>query len=166
VRPASPQDAAACVAIYRPYVEETAISWEIEVPTVGEMAEMKRLVAETRRLMPDIGIQVPPNLSDWWPELVAAGATDLGGLSANGDHISPEHPFPSPSQVRKRLAQEEKEESARQRALAIQLRNTRCDSGHVLVRRRNLITLPEQCCFDRGQPGRGHKFSDRGDCRL
>ena len=65
--------------------------------------DMTRLIAETRRLMPDIGIQVPPNLSDWWPELVAAGATDLGGLSANGDHISPEHPFPSPAQVRKRL---------------------------------------------------------------
>jgi FO synthase len=68
--------------------------------------DMKRLIAETRRLMPEIGIQVPPNLSDWWPELVAAGATDLGGLSANGDHISPEHPFPSPAQVRKRLAQD------------------------------------------------------------
>ena len=65
---------------------------------------MKRLIAEARRLMPDVGIQVPPNLADWWPELVAAGATDLGGLSANGDHISPEHPFPSPAQVRKRLA--------------------------------------------------------------
>jgi FO synthase len=65
--------------------------------------DMKRLISETRRLMPDIGIQVPPNLADWWPELVAAGATDLGGLSANGDHISPEHPFPSPHQVRKRL---------------------------------------------------------------
>ena len=65
--------------------------------------DMKRLIAETRRLMPDVGIQVPPNLADWWPELVAAGATDLGGLSANGDHISPEHPFPSPHQVRKRL---------------------------------------------------------------
>ncbi len=38
VRPASPQDAAACVAIYRPYVENTAISWEIDVPTVDEMA--------------------------------------------------------------------------------------------------------------------------------
>src|SRR5918994_3766528 len=36
----------------------------------------------------------------------AEGATDLGGLSANGDHISPEHPFPSPHQVRKRLAAE------------------------------------------------------------
>ncbi len=65
--------------------------------------DMKRLIAETRRLMPDVGIQVPPNLADWWPELVAAGATDLGGLSANGDHISPEHPFPSPHRVRKRL---------------------------------------------------------------
>jgi FO synthase len=65
--------------------------------------DMKRLVAEARRLMPDVGIQVPPNLSDWWVELVRAGASDLGGLSANGDHISPEHPFPSPSQVRKRL---------------------------------------------------------------
>ena len=66
--------------------------------------DMKGLIAEARRLLPDVGIQVPPNLSDWWPELVAAGATDLGGLSANGDHISPEHPFPSPAQVRKRLA--------------------------------------------------------------
>ncbi len=65
--------------------------------------DMKRLIAETRRLMPDVGIQIPPNLADWWSELVAAGATDLGGLSANGDHISPEHPFPSPHQVRKEL---------------------------------------------------------------
>ena len=54
--------------------------------------------------MPDVGIQIPPNLSDWWDDLVEEGATDLGGLSANGDHISPEQPFPSPHQVRKRLA--------------------------------------------------------------
>jgi FO synthase len=66
--------------------------------------EMKRLIAECRRLMPDVGVQVPPNLADWWPDLVEAGATDLGGLSANGDHISPEEPFPSPHQVRKELA--------------------------------------------------------------
>jgi FO synthase len=70
------------------------------------IADMRRLVAECRRLMPDVGIQAPPNLSDWWLDLVRAGATDLGGLSANGDHISPEHPFPSPHQVRKRLAPE------------------------------------------------------------
>jgi FO synthase len=65
--------------------------------------DMVRLVREAKRLLPGVGIQVPPNLADWWPELVEAGATDLGGLSANGDHISPEHPFPSPLQVRKRL---------------------------------------------------------------
>src|SRR5918996_100483 len=66
--------------------------------------DMKRLIAESKRLMPDVGVQVPPNLADWWPELVDAGATDLGGLSSNGDHISPDQPFPSPHQVRKEIA--------------------------------------------------------------
>jgi FO synthase len=71
------------------------------------LGEMVSLVATAREILgPGVGIQVPPNLSEWWPELVRAGATDLGGLSANGDHISPEHPFPSPHQVRKRLAPE------------------------------------------------------------
>ena len=65
--------------------------------------DMVRLVQEAKRILPGVGIQVPPNLADWWPELVKAGATDLGGLSSNGDHISPEHPFPSPKQVRQRL---------------------------------------------------------------
>jgi FO synthase len=70
------------------------------------LQEMRRLVRECRRLMPDVGVQVPPNLSDWWLSLVREGATDLGGLSANGDHISPEHPFPSVHRMRKALAAE------------------------------------------------------------
>jgi FO synthase len=77
--------------------------WASEGAGAVSIEDMKLLIGEARRLMPDVGVQVPPNLADWWPELVAAGATDLGGLSANGDHISPEHPFPSPHQVRKRL---------------------------------------------------------------
>ncbi len=89
---------------------ETAIaSGELPLPewaTPISLEDMKRLVRECRRLMPDVGIQVPPNLSDWWVDLVREGATDLGGLSANGDHISPEHPFPSPHETRKRLAPE------------------------------------------------------------
>lgn len=68
--------------------------------------DMRDLVVATRQLMPGVGIQIPPNLADWWPQLVEAGATDLGGLSANGDHISPEHPFPSPTQARQRLAEQ------------------------------------------------------------
>jgi len=77
-----------------------APDWASEVT----LDEMKTLVSACRELMPDVGVQIPPNLADWWDELVAVGATDLGGLSANGDHISPEHAFPSPHQVRKRLA--------------------------------------------------------------
>ena len=74
--------------------------WAAEV----SVEEIKRLIQECKRLMPDVGVQVPPNLSESWAELVEAGATDLGGLSANGDHISPEEPFPSPHEVRKELA--------------------------------------------------------------
>ena len=76
-----------------------------QLPAESEVSieEIKGLIAECRRLMPDVGVQVPPNLSGSWAELVEAGATDLGGLSANGDHISPEHAFPSPHQVRKAL---------------------------------------------------------------
>jgi FO synthase len=79
---------------------------ELSLPgwaTPVSIKDMKHLIAESKRLMPEVGVQVPPNLADWWPELVEAGATDLGGLSANGDHISPEEPFPSPHQVRKEL---------------------------------------------------------------
>jgi FO synthase len=65
--------------------------------------DMRLLVRECRRLMPDVGVQIPPNLSDWWLPLIEEGATDLGGLSANGDHISPEHPFPSVHRMRKQL---------------------------------------------------------------
>jgi FO synthase len=65
--------------------------------------DMRELVRAARELMPDVGVQIPPNLSDWWLSLVEEGATDLGGLSANGDHISPEHPFPSPQRMRREL---------------------------------------------------------------
>src|SRR5262249_36331497 len=63
--------------------------WATPVP----VEEMKRLIGESKRLMPDVGVQVPPNLADWWPELVEAGATDLGGPSATGAHLSPEGAF-------------------------------------------------------------------------
>jgi FO synthase len=91
----------------RRWKDEEAVSSKQESPewaTPITLDDMKTLVGAARELMPDVGVQVPPNLSDWWTELVDAGATDLGGLSANGDHISPEEPFPSPHQVRKRLA--------------------------------------------------------------
>jgi FO synthase len=80
---------------------------EVPLPawaTPISLDDMGMLVREARRLLPDVGIQIPPNLSDWWLPLVEEGATDLGGLSANGDHISPEHPFPGVHGMRKELA--------------------------------------------------------------
>jgi FO synthase len=70
------------------------------------LSDMRLLVQTARELLPGVGIQIPPNLSDWWLALVREGATDLGGLSANGDHISPEHAFPSVHRMRKQLAGE------------------------------------------------------------
>ncbi|NEE04660.1 arsinothricin resistance N-acetyltransferase ArsN1 family B [Phytoactinopolyspora halotolerans] len=39
IRDATEDDAAACAAIYAPYVTDTAISFELEPPTADEMAE-------------------------------------------------------------------------------------------------------------------------------
>jgi FO synthase len=101
--PARIADAAAR-AYWRTGVADGRPSHELpEWATPVSIEEMRELIAHSLRLMPDVAVQVPPNLADWWVELVTAGASDLGGLSANGDHISPEHPFPSPHQVRKEL---------------------------------------------------------------
>jgi FO synthase len=76
-------------------------AWASEIT----LDDMRVLVRACQDLLPGVGIQIPPNLSDWWLPLVDNGATDLGGLSANGDHISPEHAFPSVHRMRKELAQ-------------------------------------------------------------
>ena len=39
IRPATPEDAEKLLAIYEPYVEQTAITFEYEVPTVEEFRE-------------------------------------------------------------------------------------------------------------------------------
>jgi FO synthase len=91
---------------WRTGLRDVPIAGVPEWASAVSLEDLVELIGVARELLPGVGIQVPPNLSEHWPELVTAGATDLGGLSANGDHISPEHPFPSPHQVRKRLAED------------------------------------------------------------
>jgi FO synthase len=91
---------------WRTGLRDVPIAGVPEWASAVSLEDLVELIGVARELLPGVGIQAPPNLSEHWPELVAAGATDLGGLSANGDHISPEHPFPSPHQVRKRLAED------------------------------------------------------------
>ncbi|WP_436526493.1 N-acetyltransferase family protein [Actinoplanes sp. HUAS TT8] len=47
IRDATPSDAEACAAIYRPYVLDTAITFETEPPTAPEMAARIAEAAET-----------------------------------------------------------------------------------------------------------------------
>lgn len=44
LRPASEEDAEALLAIYAPYVERTAVSFEYEVPSLGEFRERVRRI--------------------------------------------------------------------------------------------------------------------------
>jgi L-amino acid N-acyltransferase YncA len=55
VRLATPDDAAACAAIYRPYVERSAISFELVSPTVEEMrARIERVLDRTPWLVAEL----------------------------------------------------------------------------------------------------------------
>lgn len=69
-----------------PMASSEAPTWE----TIREAVEM------ARQLLPaDVTVQVPPNLNfAEWPQLVEAGARDLGGISADGDSVSPARPWP------------------------------------------------------------------------
>ncbi|MHB8509126.1 MAG: 7,8-didemethyl-8-hydroxy-5-deazariboflavin synthase subunit CofH [Candidatus Dormibacteria bacterium] len=68
-------------------------------PAAGTMLAT---VAMAREVLPgDVVVQVPPNLlrglatgTADWVDALDAGARDLGGISLNGDSVSPGHPWP------------------------------------------------------------------------
>ncbi len=63
--------------------------------------EVRSAVRLARELLPaDVTVQVPPNLNvGSWPELVEAGARDLGGISLDGDSVSPGQPWPEEQEL-------------------------------------------------------------------
>jgi 7,8-didemethyl-8-hydroxy-5-deazariboflavin synthase CofG subunit len=66
--------------------------------------EMLRTVAVARLLMPEVNIQVPPNLSaPDYDDLLNAGINDWGGISPlTPDFINPEKPWPHLEQLKLR----------------------------------------------------------------
>src|SRR5256714_7207332 len=50
-----------------------------EWATPISLDDMRALVRECRRLMPDVGVQIPPNLSGWRPPRARGGPTHLRG---------------------------------------------------------------------------------------
>jgi FO synthase subunit 1 len=63
--------------------------------------EVLSTVAVARSMMPDMNIQVPPNLVSNLRLFLLAGANDFGGISIlTHDFINPEHPWPSVAELR------------------------------------------------------------------
>jgi 7,8-didemethyl-8-hydroxy-5-deazariboflavin synthase CofG subunit len=62
-----------------------------------------RSIALARIVMPDMNIQVPPNLNPTiYGRYIDAGINDWGGISpVTIDHVNPEFPWPSIDDVRK-----------------------------------------------------------------
>ena len=59
-------------------------------------------IALARLLLPDdVHVQAPPNLSDDFGDLLAAGVSDWGGVSpVTADHVNPERPWPALDRLR------------------------------------------------------------------
>jgi FO synthase len=68
------------------------------------LAELQRTLAVARLIMPEVNIQSPPNLvREDFPELLAAGVNDWGGISpVTQDFINPEAAWPQISLLEKR----------------------------------------------------------------
>jgi hypothetical protein len=86
LRPATPDDAEAVVAIYAPYVRNTAVSFEVEPPSVCEMRE--RIVCTLQRFPWLVGLDAADEVSGdvyamgWTPPPVTASMCQSGSEEA------------------------------------------------------------------------------------
>ena len=65
--------------------------------------ELKEVIDLCQEEIPDVALQIPPNLNSNWPDLLALGFNDLGGISNGTDLINPESPWPPIGKMKKIL---------------------------------------------------------------
>jgi len=88
--------------IVQPFVPKPGTPMENYPPPSRE--ELIETVEMARKLMQDVGVQIPPNLAEDFETYLFAGANDLGGISPlTPDFINPEKPWPSVAEVRERV---------------------------------------------------------------
>jgi FO synthase subunit 1 len=88
--------------IIQPFKPRPGIS--MEAHRGPSEAEVLEIVALARSLMPDVGVQVPPNLVTDIERFLMVGADDLGGISSiTPDFINPECPWPSVGELRRSI---------------------------------------------------------------
>ncbi|KXB06033.1 hypothetical protein AKJ53_01540, partial [candidate division MSBL1 archaeon SCGC-AAA382F02] len=91
--------------IIQPFVPKEETPMENKSPPKHQ--ELLNIVFFARRIMPDMNIQVPPNLISKLIDFLLAGANDLGGMSTvTPDFINPQNPWPNIEKLDKKLGKE------------------------------------------------------------
>jgi len=55
--------------------------------------ELKEIIDLAKEELPEVSLQIPPNLNSNWPDLLSLGFNDLGGISET-DLVNSENPWP------------------------------------------------------------------------
>lgn len=67
--------------------------------------ELRELIITAREELPDISMQIPPNLNSNWADLLELGFNDIGGISNEADVINSENPWPAINEITETLKQ-------------------------------------------------------------
>lgn len=88
--------------IIQPFLPKKGTPMENKAPP--DHIEILNTVSLAKNVIPNMNIQVPPNLSTKYTDLFMVGANDLGGISTETpDFINPEYPWPNIEELRKNL---------------------------------------------------------------
>lgn len=88
--------------IIQPFIPKEGTAMKNKPPP--SFPEILDTVREAKRIMPEMNIQVPPNLTPNLLEILKAGASDLGGISeVTPDFINPRNLWPDLSRLKTRL---------------------------------------------------------------
>lgn len=81
--------------IIQPFTPHQGTAMQVTTPpTLQTMLEAVELA---RRILPaEVAVQIPPNLAPQFVDLIEAGASDLGGISPDGDRINPDERWREP----------------------------------------------------------------------
>ena len=60
--------------------------------------DLRKLIVLCKQEAIDVSIQIPPNLNPDWPDLLALGIDDLGGIGKR-DAVNSENPWPPVSEI-------------------------------------------------------------------
>jgi FO synthase subunit 1 len=80
-------------------LQNYALNLNSTIPACGiPHGELKELITLCKDEAPEISIQIPPNLYPDWPNLLALGVNDLGGISQQ-DVVNSQSPWPPISEI-------------------------------------------------------------------